>query len=188
MLLTDALVMLLARGRGLAVVARSCVAMQHAGGGGGPSEAFRTGPGSDRLLLASHNRLLWYYYNSGKVDVLHEGQVRVCSKAYSGSRAYFGEHRRRASLLLSKWLLDSCPAFSCLCCRFVSVHYRQCRMQASEQCILTRHPARVSFCPAGRLLWRLSRRSAGRRRRAEHGMGGVAATQLEAEDYCGAIA
>ncbi len=47
---------------------------QH-GGGGGPSEAFRTGPGSDRLLLASHNRLLWYHYNTGKVDVLHEGQV-----------------------------------------------------------------------------------------------------------------
>ena len=44
-------------------------------GGSAPAEAFRTGPGSDRLLLASHNRLLWYYYNSGKVDVLHEGQV-----------------------------------------------------------------------------------------------------------------
>ena len=57
------------------------VAVRHVaqqGGDSGPSEAFRTGPGSDRLLLASHNRLLWYYYNSGKVDVLHEGQV-ICS-------------------------------------------------------------------------------------------------------------
>ena len=53
-----------------------CVATQQ-GSVGGPSEAFRTGPGSDRLLLASHNRLLWYYYNSGQVDVLHEGQVKV---------------------------------------------------------------------------------------------------------------
>ena len=69
----------------LAIIARSVMALQQAGGGGGPSEAFRTGPGSDRLLLASHNRLLWYYYNSGKVDVLHEGQVRVRIRVCAGS-------------------------------------------------------------------------------------------------------
>jgi hypothetical protein len=33
----------------------------------------------ERLLLASHNRLMWYYLKSGGVKVLHEGQVRhVC--------------------------------------------------------------------------------------------------------------
>ncbi|KAK9811643.1 hypothetical protein WJX72_007577 [[Myrmecia] bisecta] len=29
---------------------------------------------AERLMLASHNRLLWYYYHTGEVKVLHEGQ------------------------------------------------------------------------------------------------------------------
>lgn len=40
-----------------------------------PPDVFPPGPGADRLLLASHNRLLWYNYNTGKTDVLHEGEV-----------------------------------------------------------------------------------------------------------------
>jgi hypothetical protein len=36
---------------------------------------FLEGPYPDRLLLASHNRLMWFHINSGKTTVLHEGQV-----------------------------------------------------------------------------------------------------------------
>ena len=92
---------------------------QQASGSGGPSEAFRTAPGSDRLLLASHNRLLWYYYNSGKVDVLHEGQVgvRICTTTRSEaglSRVTGSRKSRWPSSLLRENIVSILPSFCLL--------------------------------------------------------------------------
>ncbi len=33
------------------------------------------GAADAKLLLASHNRLLWYHYTTGRVEALHEGKV-----------------------------------------------------------------------------------------------------------------
>ena len=54
--------------------------------------------GGEKLLLASHNRMLWYYPATGEANIIHEGEVRTVCKL----SAYFNACPNAQPILLLK--------------------------------------------------------------------------------------
>ena len=66
--------------------------------GAGKLETFPHFSNANRLLLASHGRLLWYRYDADEVQVLHEGEVSVSGRdGWVGGAGWLAERHEWAA-------------------------------------------------------------------------------------------
>jgi hypothetical protein len=115
--------------------------------GPGKIETFPQFGNANRLLLATHGRLMWYRYDTDTVQVLHEGEVGAVGWNRSHTAFFSGPWRVVGSSGRCCWLIGHqtpklAPGTSMLFARHALLHQlRFCRLGAAGR-VLRRLPRR----------------------------------------------